>query len=631
MRPERRTGRREDRPRRAPRLTPLVAVLSTALALAGPGCGGDPGDDDAPSTAAAACSGAGPGPMSEIVLLHTTDLHDNLDGWSPSADYTPLTKGDDATHGGMARLAARVAAQRRAAGGRPVLLVDAGDFSQGTLFTWLALTDAPMLDLMGRIGYDAITLGNHEFDWTPDGLAGMLYAATQLGFSVPILASNIVFSATSSGDDALEAFQTAGLIRGKLVKTLSNGLRVGLFGLLGNSAVRDTALADPVTFEDTAVAAQRVVDELRQKDKVDLVICLSHGGVESTTSGDDIVLAKGVTGIDVIVGGHTHRALKKPITVGKTTIVESGAFGRYLGKLVIRKTQGGVAVVSHKLIELDDSEAGDEATEAIVDGHVATLDSMLAPDGLGYSQVLAETSFDLAFPSYREAPLGDLVTDAYRSVVSTLETSEPVDLVVESGGILWDAVLRGRTGKLWFADLYRALPLGIGTDGIPGFPLVSFFVTGEEVRAGMELTAAAKDVLGSNDFFMQVSGVEMTYDPTAPAFGRVTSVEVQGVAVDPNRCYKLVTNYYVGMLLGLVQYVTGGAVSITPKEKGCTTAVADLSTRIVDRDPATPGVQQLKGWQALVSTVASFSDTDGDGVPDVPSIYAAPQGRIQAK
>jgi 5'-nucleotidase len=356
--------------------------------------------------------------------------------------------------------------------------------------------------------------------------------------------------------------------------------------------------------------------------------------MESKDSGEDFELAELVKGIDVIVSGHSHLALPRPVHKSKTIIVQAGAYGRYLGKLALKLVGNAVVVEDHALLELDDSAAGDATVQGIIDSYITALDSVLNPLGLGYRKVVAETSFDLTFPAYQEAVLGNLVTDAYRGTVAALEPGEPVHLAVESGGIIRDEVLAGKTGKLWFADLYRALPLGIGSDMVPGFSLVSFYINSQEVKQGMELTAAARDIMGSNDFFMQVSGVEMEYSPTAPPFNRVTSVKIGGQPIDvtdTSTCYKMVTNYYIGLLLSLVQYLTGGAVVITPKHKDCVTPVADLSTRIVDYDPGTPGIQQLKQWQALSSAVTSFPDTDGDGIPEIPAAYASPQGRIVAR
>ena len=252
------------------------------------------------------------GPL-ELIILHTNDLHDQLMAWGPSADFSPATAGDDTTQGGFSRLAALIQRERAAATGTPVLLLDAGDFLMGSLFSWLGPTEAPALTLMQRMGYDALTLGNHELDWTPDGLAGVLAAAVDRGFSSPLLATNLVFPPGAATN--LEAFATAGRIRRKLVKTMANGLKVGIFGLLGEGAAANAPLAGPLTFGDAVATASALVQELRQQDDVDLVICLSHGGVDETGAGEDAALAAAVPGIDVIIGGHTHVALSPPVQV----------------------------------------------------------------------------------------------------------------------------------------------------------------------------------------------------------------------------------------------------------------------------------------------------------------------------
>src|SRR5262249_27156885 len=143
----------------------------------------------------------------QVVLLQTNDLHSYLEGHHPELDYTPATTGDDGTSGGMSRLARRISDARTAAGTTPVLLLDSGDFSMGTAFELLLTTQATELTEMGKLGYDAITLGNHELDWTPAALASALQVATANGFAVPIVASNLKLDATSTdvGAQAVKA------------------------------------------------------------------------------------------------------------------------------------------------------------------------------------------------------------------------------------------------------------------------------------------------------------------------------------------------------------------------------------------------------------------------------------------
>ena len=579
----------------------------------------------------------------DLVILHTNDIHSYLMGASPEADYTPATVGDDGTVGGMARLASAIGAAKAsaAATGTPVMLLDAGDFMMGTLFETISTAAAAELAMMHALGYDATTIGNHELDWGPDGLAAILQTAATDGNAVPIVASNMTFDATDPGDDNLQALASAGVITTKVVKTVG-GIKVGIFGLLGPGAAEVAALKAPLTFEDIATASTRMVTELRQTDNVDVVIALSHSGIYADGSGEDADLANAVSGIDVIVSGHTHDKLATPVTIGKTLIVTAGCYTNSLGELHLTVTKGPnpgdptvVAKSSYQLHTIDDQIAGDAATESAAEAFVQGVDSAFAGTGLSYHQVLGETSVDLSLPVSAEAPIGNLVTDAYRTVAAALEPSAPPVIAIEGNGQIRSDIRKGRSGLISFADLFRVLPDGIGPDEKPGYPLVTFYLNAKDLASGLEFDAAQEVV--PRDFFLQVSGLSATYDMSRLAFARVTGVALTTASgsqpldlTNTTTCYKVVTTNYVAGFLGLVSSQTGGLLSVTAKDADCATPI-DPTTRFVDADPTTAGVQELKGWQALLEYVSGFPDTNGDAIPDVPAGYGATQGRIVAQ
>jgi 5'-nucleotidase len=216
--------------------------------------------------------------------------------------------------------------------------------------------------------------------------------------------------------------------------------------------------------------------------------------------------------------------------------------------------------------------------------------------------------------------------------VSDLQPTALPALAVEANGQLRAPILRGSTGEIWLADLFRVLPIGIGPDQVPGFPLVSFYLNARDIRSGLELGGAPE--LAGNDVFLQVSGLEVQYDMSQPPFQRVSrltlltdSGEQALDLTDTASCYKVVATNYVAGLLGLVNSLTSGLLSVDAKDADCTTLV-DPTIRFVDADPTMAGVQELKHWQALLGYAVRFPDTDADGIPDVPSAYAAAQGRI---
>jgi len=610
---------------------------------------------------AAGAAGAG-GPAQKLTILHTGDMHSHLMGHSPEADYSPATVGDDATIGGMARLATAItnAKTAAAAAGTPTLLLDAGDFTMGTLFELLETSQAPELQFMQALGYDAAAIGNHELDWTPKGLAGILAAATKGGMTIPLLASNMNFSASDAGDDELAQLATNNVIRKSFVKTVGT-LKVGFFGLLGADAVTVTPQAAPLTFDPIATSAAAMVADLRDVQKCDLVIALSHSGVAANGKGEDADLvtgvpggAAGVPGIDIIISGHTHVALEQPEQVinpstGRGTwIVSAGSYIERLGELKVTVTpaaaagaQPTVTVDSYVLHKIDDTIPGDAATQAAVDAYITGLDASLqTAAGVTYKTVVATTAGDLALPAYQEAPVGNLVTDGYRAIAAALlpSATDPVAFAFEANGQLRSPILKGTTGQIWFADLFRVTPIGIGPNMVPGFPLVTFYLNAKDIRSGLELGAAGEIV--PDQYFLQISGLKTTFDMSKPLFGRVSSLAIAastpGGADTPldvtntTTCYKVVATNYVAGLLGVVKSFTKGVLEVTAKDKDCVTPI-DPTTRFIDADPATAGVQELKHWQAVAKYVSMFPPATAGGPPVVPAAYTAVQGRITTK
>src|SRR5205823_4454745 len=264
-----------------------------------------------------------------ITILQTTDLHDHANGSGHvGLDVNPAT-GTSLT-GAYARIAAYVN-EVRATAGHPVILVDSGDWTMGTLYD-LTLGSKPIaLYFLNAMRYDAVTLGNHEFDYTPRGLAQMIGAARgAFGFQIPIVAPNMSLNGNA---DLAPYFGSGKAIQSTYVEQLPNGLKIGFLGLMGEDAAVAAAASAPVSFTALSShydAIQAVVDDLRNSQGAQVVIALSHSGTNAAgTAGEDVDLARHVHGINVIASGHTHTPLASAQAVSNgnwtTQIIDAGA------------------------------------------------------------------------------------------------------------------------------------------------------------------------------------------------------------------------------------------------------------------------------------------------------------------
>lgn len=589
-----------------------------------------------------------PGPL-RVTLLHTNDEHSQLLPF-PLADHAP--DGGGSAVGGFARLASAVEAVREEAGteGRPVLLVSAGDFLGGTPFAWLGLLGmAPELELMGAIGYDAVTLGNHEFDWGTELLARYLM---QAGYPDPdgvaggrgegrlpaLVASNLSTPPT-------EPLGRVGLRRTHLVE-LENGLRVGILGLLGRNAASLAPLMTPVSLESPEAAARRAVEELRA-DGAHLILALSHSGEP-----EDLALAATVDGIDIVVGGHFHTALTDPLLEGDTWIVQAGSSLGYLGRveLAVYRDEGRVEVLNEEegipfLAALDPSVPA----SAHVSDRVRVFGDSLSAFLARYTGGIAQDFRDPALfadrplrrgPAFSETALGNFVADAMRTAAQQA-TGERVDFAFQANGVLRSDLIPaeglGSQGAVTVLDLATVSGLGAGPDGSPGYPIVSAWLTGEEIHRILEISTLVPQLRG-NSHFLQVSGLRYEVDPsrailfTIPVRGtpvpsfravrRAWQVHTDGTEVAIPRdgtLFHVATDHHVASFLPQVGALAPRLlIELKDREGRPLTHLDEGVIRVGDRE--------LKVWEAILRHAASLPRVDGR--PTLPETYLEPEGRI---
>jgi len=574
-----------------------------------------------------------------ITIIHTNDLHSHIQGFSPILDYRPEVAGGDSTKGGWARVATAIRREKERRN-HPSLVLDAGDFLMGSLFHILAREEAMELRLMKDMGYDALTLGNHEFDLKPNGLARILQTATAKGGMPPIVFSNAVFSKESEKDDALEEAFKQGTVKPYLVLERS-GVKIGIFGILGKDAAEKAPFASPVKFRDPVETSQEMVKILREKEKVDMVVCLSHSGVrEAKSISEDEALAQKVQGIDVIVGGHSHTRLEKPMVINSTIILQASAYGKCVGVLDLLWENGKIRLKNYQLIDIDASIPGDMPLQKKIDSFIEVIDrEVLKGANLNSRKVIGQTAFDLTIGE-EESNLGNFIADAIRWYVNKhdYDPKDPLSKVavaIESNGLIRDHLLRGKTGALGVSDVFAAIPLGIGMDDTMGYPLVSCYLYASEIKKALEVLTSVYPRKGSS-YFLQVSGLKFNYNPRRVIFDRVTSIGLGGeeegyrpldYSESNKNLYRMTTNIYNAAFLKLIGKFTYGILNIIPKDRNGA-PISDLAAFRIDADKSQPGIQEVKEWIGVMEYIQSFPDINGDGIPDIPDKYKGKLGRI---
>ncbi len=575
-----------------------------------------------------------------ITIIHSNDMHSHFLGAPPNIDYTPSVTGDDRTIGGWARIAAVIKKVKQDRS-NPVLVVDAGDFLMGSLFHMLSREQAFELRLLSMMGYDAVCLGNHEFDLKPEGLARILASARSSGKIPPLVASNVIFSTESNKDDALETIFNRGVVKPFRVLE-KGGLRIGIFGLMGKDAAEVAPFASPVSFADPIAAAQKMVKVLRETQSVDLVICLSHSGLsENKKKSEDEILAREVDGIDIIISGHTHTKVNDALLINNTIIVQSWEYGKQLGVLDISYDEGHVSLKNYRSVEINDTISGDaDISEQIKAFEGEITRRVLAEEGLAFREIIAETDFDLVLQT-DESNLGNLITDSMRWYVNKYDnnpSNPPANPLVSviSNGVIRDPIVKGASGQIAVCDAFRAIPLGIGFDEAQtmGYPLISIYVYPSELKKTIEVLTSIYPMKGS-DYFIQVSGAKFTYNPHRMIFDRVTDIwlgdEENGYqqldySKSNRTLIRIAADIYNATFLKVIGDFTWQILTIVPKDRNGN-PIDDLKRMRIDADIQKPGIQELKEWQAVIAYIQSFTDTNANGLPNVPAKYRDKLGR----
>ncbi|MCM2563889.1 5'-nucleotidase C-terminal domain-containing protein [Lutimaribacter sp. EGI FJ00015] len=451
-----------------------------------------------------------------LTILHTNDFHARFEPISKhDSGCAPADNAAGACFGGTARLATAIAAARARANN--TVLFDGGDQFQGTLF-YTYYKGRMAAEFMNKLGYDAMTVGNHEFDDGPEVLRGFMDAV-----DFPVLMSNA---------DVSDEPKLAGVLQ-KSTVIERGGARLGLIGLTPEDTDELASSGPNIAFTDPVAAVQAEVDSLSAQG-VDKIIVLSHSGY-----GVDQRVAAETTGVDVIVGGHSNTYLSNqgdraegpyPTMVNGTAIVQAYAYGKFLGQLdVTFDDEGAVIAAMGEPLIMDAAVPEDAATRARIAELAQPLDEIR-------NRVVAETAraIDGERGACRrgECSMGNLVADAMLARVR----DQGIQVAIQNGGGLRASI---DAGPVTMGEVLTVLPFQN--------TLSTFRVKGAVLRAALENgLSQVEDGAGR---FPQVAGMEFTYDRDAEPGARVLSVRVMGpdgwAPLDPAQSYGVVSNNYV--------------------------------------------------------------------------------------
>jgi 5'-nucleotidase/UDP-sugar diphosphatase len=423
-----------------------------------------------------------------LTILHINDFHGHLLP-TPGKDGKPGT-------GGMAYIA-KMVSEERAKNPEGTLLLSAGDMFQGTPVSNL-FQGKPVIEAMNRMGFDAMTLGNHEFDWGMEAFQNLRKAAV-----FPFLSANI----SDDKGALLPGVKPYAIFQKK-------GVKIAVIGITTPETHYTTKPGNLKGYHVVAVekALPPLIEKMK-KEGAGPVVVLSHSGLD-----EDREMASRVGGIDLIVGGHSHTEVKTTVVVGSTVIVQAGYYGQKLGvmKLAVDiDTKKIIQYPEHRILRKVKAGPNDPF-DADVAGIIKKYDDQIRGE---FSRVVGETRVDLAKRPF-ESNLGNLVCDAMREAAAA-------DVAIQNNGGIRTTIPKG---KITLEQVYMLLPFDNN--------LMTMDLTGAQIVDILEYNAKTEGML-------QVSGLKVIYDLAAPEGSRVKELFIGGKPADRSRNYRVTTNDFL--------------------------------------------------------------------------------------
>ena len=561
----------------------------------------------------------------KVEVIFTHDLHAHLEPFIAKVD------GSEEEVGGFAKIKTFIDERRQKAD--ELLVLDAGDFNMGTLYQTVCTDTASELRLMGEMGVVATTFGNHEFDYGMENLMKMLESAISSGDALPkMVICNIDWEKSLQGENARINAQFKKVIEAYGIRPYiieeRNGLRIAITGVFGKDALFYSPECT-LSFKEPIEAVKEIVEAIKADERPDMIICLSHSGTSSNSkTSEDEQLAMQVPSLDLIVSGHSHSRMDKPIIYGDTSIVSCECYGKYCGDVLLEAKNERWQIADYQLVKMDASIPENKGIKEKIEGFSEQInEAYLKQYGYTKDQVLAYNPWEYPdvndmYLEVKEQPFANLLVDAYLYKMKELgikKDNEPMIAVIPMGEI---RETFAKDKEVTVSNVYDAFSLGIGEDGKAGYPLIKVYLTGKELKTVAEIDASISSFMHTAQLF--ISGLSYESNKKRLLLNRVTSVSLvsasgEKVPVDEERLYPLVTDLHSGKMLGAIKELSYGLISLVPKdEKG--TAYTDMKEAMILEHG-----KEIKAWVAIADYMGSFSK---DGVVRrIPEYYATVQHR----
>lgn len=555
----------------------------------------------------------------KVDILFTHDLHSYL------ASYNDLYKGEIVNLGGFARLSTLIKAVKE--DNPETLLIDGGDLTIGTLYQTLLADEALELRLLGELDFDATTFGNHDFDYNSTMLASMFNRASEECDTLPALVI-CNFDWKADNKETKEIYDAAlkcNLCDYTIVN--KNGVNIAILGVFGKVATSDSpTLKIPVL--DQIESVKKTVDYIKANENADMIVCISHSGIDSDIKkSEDEQLALAVPGIDVILSAHTHTYLEEPIVHGDTYIMSCGCYGMYTGHASFEKKDNGRwNLIKYNNILMDSSIEEDTSIvnrikeyDKLIDTEYLKNFNLTTEEVLAYNPYNFEAINDMYYVRGEHA-LGNFLSDSYRYAVNQNEpdSNAKVISVVPAGTV------RGTflTGDVTTKDAFQAYSLGLGYDNKVGYPLLKFYVKGEDLILIPEIDASLSVLMPTANLYC--SGLNYKIGLNRVFLNKAYDIKYTDFLDDDNtqeinkdELYVVVTDLYTAKMIGSVSSLSKGLIKITPLlEDGSPLPFNGDEydwEKVVLRDN---NGNEVKTWFAIASYLKSFNNSNNGVISD---------------